>query len=77
MVDQIALDENNYGEAITPAFAERAINRARDAIHAARDKGPRAKAATDLEELALRYMDAMRLWLLIHRAARARAEQGQ
>jgi hypothetical protein len=73
MVQQIALDDDMPLEAITPGFADHAIDRVRDAIHAARDSGPGHKAANDLEELAGRYMQAMRLWLMIHRAARDRA----
>jgi hypothetical protein len=71
MVEHIAIDENMPAEALTPDFADRAIDRARDAIHAARNAGPGARPQTDLEELAFRYMDAMRLWARIYRAARA------
>jgi hypothetical protein len=70
MVEHIAVDENVPAEAITPQFADLAIDRARDAINAARDAGPAGRPATDIEELAFRYMDAMRLWLRIYRAAR-------
>jgi hypothetical protein len=70
MVELIAVDENMAPEAITPEFADRAIDKARDAIHAARNAGPNRKPETDIEELAHRYMDAMRLWLRIYRAAR-------
>jgi hypothetical protein len=70
MVEHIAIDEDVPAEALTPGFADMAIDRARDAIHAARNAGPKARPKTDLEELAFRYMDAMRLWLRIYRAAR-------
>jgi hypothetical protein len=70
MVEHIAVDENVPAEAITPQFADLAIDRARDAINAARNAGPAGRPTTDIEELAFRYMDAMRLWLRIYRAAR-------
>ena len=70
MVEHIAVDENVPAEAITPQFADLAIDRVRDAINAARNAGPAARPTTDIEELAFRYMDAMRLWLRIYRAAR-------
>jgi hypothetical protein len=70
MVEHIAIDEDIPAEAMTPDFADRAIDRARDAIHAARGARPGARPKTDLEELAFKYMDAMRLWLRIYRAAR-------
>jgi hypothetical protein len=70
MVEQIALNDGIEWDGITPAFAETAIDRVRDIVHAARDRGPGAIAESDLEELALRYMDAMRLWLRIYAAAR-------
>jgi ribosomal protein S13 len=73
MVDHVALDFNISADQITPQLADAAIDRVRDAIHAVRDKGPTAKATTDLEELAQRYMEAMRLYMRIYRAARARA----
>ena len=68
--EHIAIDEDVPAEALTPGFADMAIDRVRDAIHAARNAGPKARPKTDLEELAFRYMDAMRLWLRIYRAAR-------
>jgi len=74
MIEHIAVDENMPAEAITPAFADMAIDRARDAIHAARAAGPKAKPKTDLEELAMRYMEAMRLWLKIYAGARDRLD---
>jgi hypothetical protein len=70
MVEHIAIDEDVPAEALTPGFADMAIDRARDTIHAARNAGPKARPKTDLEELAFRYMDAMRLWLRIYRVAR-------
>ena len=70
MVEHIAIDENVPVEAMTPGFADIALDRVRDAIHAARNAGPKTRAKTDLEELAFRYMDAMRLWLRIYRTAR-------
>jgi hypothetical protein len=70
MIEHIAVDENVPTEAITPQFADLAIDRARDAIHTARNAGPAGRPATDIEELAYRYMDAMRLWLRIYRVAR-------
>ncbi len=70
MVEHIAVDENVPAEAITPQFADLAIDRARDAINAARNAGPSGRPTTDLEELAFRYIDAMRLCLRIYRAAR-------
>jgi hypothetical protein len=72
MVEHIAIDENVPAEAMTPAFADRAIDKVRDAIHAARNAGPTPRPKTDIEELAARYMEAMRLWLRIYRAARNR-----
>jgi hypothetical protein len=73
MVQNIALDEGVPLESMMPDFADHAIDRARDAIHAARDAGPHHRPVNDLEELAGRYMQAMRLWLAIHRAARNRS----
>jgi hypothetical protein len=73
MVQQVAIDENMPLESITPGFADHALDRVRDEIHAARNAGPAYKAANDLEELAHRYMRTMRLWLAIHGAARDRA----
>jgi hypothetical protein len=73
MVEHIALDEGMPLESVTPGFADHAINRARDAIHAARNAGPRHRAIDDLEELAGKYMQTMRLWLAIQGAARDRA----
>lgn len=70
MVEHIAVDEDVPAEAMTPDFADRAIDRARDAILSARNARPGAKPGTDLEELAFKYMDAMRLWLRIYRVAR-------
>ena len=70
MVEHIAVDEDVPAEAMTPDFADRAIDRARDAILHARNARPGAKPGTDLEELAFKYMDAMRLWLRIYRVAR-------
>jgi hypothetical protein len=70
MVEHIAIDEDVPAEAMTPDFADRALDRARDAIHAARNTRPGVRPKTDLEELAFKYMDAMRLWLRIYRAAR-------
>jgi hypothetical protein len=70
MVEQIALNDGIAWDGITPAFADTAIDRVRDIVHAARSRGPGAIAESDLEELALRYMDAMRLWLRIYAAAR-------
>ncbi len=73
MVEHIAIDEDVPAEAMTPDFADRAIDRTRDAIHAARNAGTRVRPKTDLEELAFKYMDAMRLWLRIYRMARENA----
>jgi hypothetical protein len=73
MVQQIALDEGMPLESITPGYADHALDRARDEIHIARNAGPAYRAGNDLEELAGRYMQAMRLWLLIYGAARDRA----
>ncbi len=70
MVEHIAIDEAVPAEAMTSEFADRALDRVRDAIHAARNAGPGTKPRTDLEELAFKYMEAMRLWLRIYRAAR-------
>jgi hypothetical protein len=70
MVEHIAIDEDVPAEAMTPDFADRALDRVRGAIHAARNAGPRARPRTDLEELAIKYMDAMRLWARIYRGAR-------
>jgi hypothetical protein len=70
MIEHIAVNENMPIESVTSEFADRAIDRARDAILAARNTGPNGKATTDIEELAFRYMDVMRLWLRIYRAAR-------
>ncbi len=70
MVEHIAVDENVPAEAITPQFADLAIDKVRDAINAARNAGPARRPNTDIEELAFRYMDAMRLWLRVYRAAR-------
>jgi len=72
MVEHIAIDESVPAEAMTSEFADRAIDRARDAIHAARNAPPGAKPGTDLEELAFKYMDVMRLWLRIYRAAQGK-----
>ena len=69
MVEHIAIDEGVPAEAMTSEFADRAIDRVRDAIHAARNASPGAQPRTDLEELAFKYMDVMRLWLRIYRAA--------
>jgi hypothetical protein len=69
MVEHIAIDEGVPAEAMTSEFADRAIDRVRDAIHAARGARPGAKAGTDLEELAFKYMEVMRLWLRIYREA--------
>ena len=69
MVEHIAIDESVPAEAMTADFADRAIDRVRDAIHAARSASPGAKPRTDLEELAFKYMEVMRLWLRIYRAA--------
>jgi hypothetical protein len=73
MVEHIAIDENVPAEAMTSEFADRAIDRVRDAIHAARNAPPDAKPDTDLEELAFKYVEAMRLWLRIYRYAGNRA----
>jgi hypothetical protein len=73
MVEHIAIDEDVPAEAMTPDFADRAIDRVRDAIHAARNARPGARPGTDLEELAFKYMDAIRLWLRIYRSARENA----
>jgi hypothetical protein len=70
MVEHIAIDEDVPAEAMTPDFADRAIDRVRDAIHTARNAPPRARPKTDLDELAFKYMETMRLWLRIYRAAR-------
>jgi hypothetical protein len=70
MVEDIAIDEGVAAEALTSDFADRAIDRVRDAIHAARNAHPGTRPRTDLEELAFKYMDVMRLWLRIYRAAR-------
>ncbi len=76
MVEHIAVNDDVPAEAMTPAFVDTAIDRVRDAIHAARDAGPNARPKTDLEELAVRYMEAMRLWLRIYRSARDRQAPG-
>jgi hypothetical protein len=73
MVEHIAINENVPAEAMTAEFADRALNRARDAITAARNATPSAKPRTALEELAFKYMEAMRLWLRIYRLARGDA----
>jgi hypothetical protein len=70
MVEHIAIDEDVPAEAMTPDFADRALDRVREAIHAARNASPRSRPKTDLEELAFKYMDAMRLWIRIYRIAR-------
>ena len=70
MVEHIAIDEDVPAEAMTPDFADRALDRVREAIHAARNASPRSHPKTDLEELAFKYMDAMRLWIRIYRIAR-------
>jgi hypothetical protein len=70
MVEHIAIDEDVPAEAMTPDFADRALDRVRGAIHTARNAGPRSHPKTDLEELAFKYMDAMRLWIRIYRIAR-------
>jgi hypothetical protein len=70
MVEHIAIDEDVPAEAMTPDFADRALDRVRDAIHAARNARPGTRPKTDLEELAFKYMDAMRLWLRIYRTGR-------
>jgi hypothetical protein len=70
MVEHIAINENVPAEAMTAEFADRAVDRVRDAITAARSAPPGAKPGTDLEELAFKYMEAMRLWLRIYRMAR-------
>ena len=75
MVEHIAIEEDVPAEAMTPDFADRALDRVRGAIHAARNAGPNARPRTDLEELAVKYMDAMRLWLRIYRVARENARQ--
>jgi len=72
MVEHIAINESVPAEAMTSEFADRAIDRVRDAIHAARNARPGAKPRTDLEELAFKYMDVMRLWLRIYRAAQGK-----
>jgi hypothetical protein len=72
MVEHIAIDEGVPAEALTSQFADRAIDRVRDIIHAARNAAPGAKPRTDLEELAFKYMDVMRLWLRIYRAAQGK-----
>jgi hypothetical protein len=69
MVEHIAIDEGVPAEAATSEFADRAIDRVRDAIHAARNAPAGAKPGTDLEELAFKYMDVIRLWLRIYRTA--------
>ncbi len=73
MVQHVALDEGVPLESMVPAFADHAIDRVRDSIHQARDRGPGHKPVNDLEELAARYMQAMRLWLAIYRVARDRS----
>jgi hypothetical protein len=73
MVEHIAIDEDVPAEAITSSFADLAIDRVRDAINRARDASPGTRAKTDIEELAFRYMDAMRLWLRIYRQAMGRS----
>jgi len=70
MVEHIAIDESVPAEAMTAEFADRALDRVRDAITAARSAPPGAKPRTDLEELAFKYMEAMRLWLRIYKMAR-------
>jgi len=72
MVEHIAINENVPAEAMTAEFADRAIDRVRDAIHTARNAKPDAKPRTDLEELAFKYMDVMRLWLRIYRVAQGK-----
>ncbi len=72
MVQQVALDESVDIELITPGFADRAIDRVRDTITAARNAGRAFRPTNDLEELAGRYMDTMRLWLAIYGVARDR-----
>ena len=76
MVEHIAIDEDVPAEAMTPDFADRAIDRARDAILTARNAGPKGRPKTDIEELAFKYMDAMRLWLRIYRMARGATASG-
>jgi hypothetical protein len=72
MVEHIAIDDGVPAEALTSEFADRAIDRVRDAIQAARNASPGAKPRTDLEEFAFKYMDVMRLWLRIYRTAQAK-----
>ena len=72
MVEHIAIDEAVPAEAMTSEFADRAIDRVRDVIHAARNAPPGARPGTDLEELAFKYMEVMRLWLRIYRAAQGK-----
>jgi hypothetical protein len=72
MVEHIAIDEGVPAEALTSEFADRAIDRVRDAIHAARNAPAGAKPRTDLEELAFKYMEVMRLWLRIYRTAQGK-----
>ncbi len=74
MVEQVALDQNVAVDGMTAQFADMAIDRVRDAIVAARDAGPGMRANTDMEELALRYMEAMRLYMRIYRAAQNRTQ---
>ena len=71
MVEHIAIDEN------VPARGDdRGVCRARPEprprCHPRRLGRPAsgAKPGTDLEELAFKYMEAMRLWLRIYRVAR-------
>ena len=71
MVEHIAINEDVPAEAMTAEFADRALDRVRDAIHTARNARPGVKPGTDLEELAFKYMEAMRLWLRIYRIGRA------
>ena len=77
MVEHVAIDEGVPAEALTAEFADRAIDRVRDAIHAARNAPPGAKPRTDLEEFAVKYMDVMRLWLRIYRAAQGNSASGR
>ena len=72
MVEHIAINDGVPAEAMTSEFADRAIDRVRDAIHAARNTQSGAKPRTDLEELAFKYMDVMRLWLRIYRTAQGK-----
>ena len=71
MVEHIAIDEDVPAEAMTPDFADRALDRVRDTIHAARNARPGTRPQTDLEEFAFKYMEAMRLWLRIYRTGQA------